>query len=52
MKPHVSNVRWSQALQMVPEKINANTLTLAKIPNLIHAIQVDHMCHVGVQEYH
>ena len=44
MKPYVSNVRWSQALQMAPEKINTNTLTLA--------IQVDHMCHAGVLEYH
>ena len=26
MKPHVRKVRWSQALQMIPEKMNANTL--------------------------
>ena len=49
MKPHVSKV---QALQMVPEKINANTLTLAKIPHLICAIQVDLICHAGVLECH
>ena len=52
MKPHVSKVLWSQALQRVSEKINVHTLTLAKISHLIHAIQVELICHAGVLEYH
>ena len=35
----------------VPEKINANTLIVAKIHYLIRAIQVDFICHAGVLTY-
>ena len=36
----------------VPEKINANTIIVAKIPHLILAIQVDFIFHAGVLEYY
>ena len=36
----------------LPEKINVNTLIVAKIPHLIRANKVDFICHVGVLEYH
>ena len=35
----------------VPEKINASTLIIAKIPHLIRVIQVDFICHAGVLKY-
>ena len=34
-----------------PEKINANTLIIAKIPHLTRAIQVDFLCHAGVLKF-
>ena len=36
----------------VPEKINATTLIVAKIPYRIRDIQVDLICHVGVLKCH
>ena len=37
--------------KMVPEKMNANTLIIAKIDHFIRAIQVDFICYAGVLEY-
>ena len=36
----------------VPEKKNANTLIVAKIPHLIRANTVDFICHACVMKYH
>ena len=35
--------------KMVPERINARNLIIAKIPHLIRAIQVDFISHAGVK---
>ena len=36
----------------IPDKINATTLIVAKIPFPIRAIQVDFICHACVLECH